>query len=321
MNKNQSGCFLNIKCGYCGSILTVDTQEQILCHNCFQKYDEERHAISINEDFVAIIVEASNEIVSEDTSNEQYSTDHRDEMLINIVQTKPALWNFQIPLRERTKAKKKALWKEVENMLGGLLTMDDAMKRWKYLRDCYVRYKRQINTYVPSGSAAQPSKKQKVFRFYEVMQFIDDPLESARTVSNLSDCDEAANSVQEQDELSLSSTSTTNSTCESRSLPSTSTEKSIYESKQLSRAARRSHSSTPNITSNASSESFMSELRDNLKNVLNTPVLQKDAVDYFVACLSDGMRKLSDKKYRSLQIAILQLLAEAEKEEAKENSV
>ncbi|XP_032689422.1 uncharacterized protein LOC116853455 isoform X3 [Odontomachus brunneus] len=108
----------NIKCGYCGSILTVDTQEQILCHNCFQKYDEERHAISINEDFVAIIVEASNEIVSEDTSNEQYSTDHRDEMLINIVQTKPALWNFQIPLRERTKAKKKALWKEVENMLG-----------------------------------------------------------------------------------------------------------------------------------------------------------------------------------------------------------
>ncbi|XP_032689421.1 uncharacterized protein LOC116853455 isoform X2 [Odontomachus brunneus] len=182
MNKNQSGCFLNIKCGYCGSILTVDTQEQILCHNCFQKYDEERHAISINEDFVAIIVEASNEIVSEDTSNEQYSTDHRDEMLINIVQTKPALWNFQIPLRERTKAKKKALWKEVENMLGGLLTMDDAMKRWKYLRDCYVRYKRQINTYVPSGSAAQPSKKQKVFRFYEVMQFIDDPLESARYI-------------------------------------------------------------------------------------------------------------------------------------------
>lgn len=41
-------------------------------------------------------------------------------MLINIVQTKPALWNFQIPLCERTKVKKKALWKEVENMLGGL---------------------------------------------------------------------------------------------------------------------------------------------------------------------------------------------------------
>jgi len=55
------------------------------------------------------------------TSNEhQYSTDYRDEMLINIIQTKPALWNYQIPLSERTKAKKKALWKEVQNMLGGL---------------------------------------------------------------------------------------------------------------------------------------------------------------------------------------------------------
>lgn len=137
-------------------------------------------------------------------------------MLINIVQTKQALWNFQIPLSERTKMKKKALWKEVENMLGGfykykilhkiakcklqsilrielilftiigLMTMDDAMKRWKYLRDCYVRYKRQVNAYVPSGSAAQPSKKQKIFRFYEAMQFIDDPLKSIRYIYKIS---------------------------------------------------------------------------------------------------------------------------------------
>lgn len=63
------------------------------------------------------------------------------------------------------------------------------------------------------------------------------------------------------------------------------------------------------------------ELRDELRNVLHTPVSQKDAIDYFVACLSDGMRKLSDKKCRQLQIAILQLLAEAEKEEAKGNNV
>lgn len=62
------------------------------------------------------------------------------------------------------------------------MTMDDAMKRWKYLRDCYIRYKRQVNAYVPSGSAAQPKKKQKVFRFYEIMQFLDDQLESTRHI-------------------------------------------------------------------------------------------------------------------------------------------
>jgi len=63
-----------------------------------------------------------------------------------------------------------------------------------------------------------------------------------------------------------------------------------------------------------------SELRDDLKNILNTPVPQKDAIDHFVLCLSDGMRKLSRKKSRLLQIAILQLLADAEEEEAKENN-
>lgn len=76
-------------------------------------------------------------MVPEDASNfiadeHQHSRDHRDEMLINLVQTKPALWNFQIPLSERTKAKKKALWKEVENMLGGLYIYKILHKIAKY---------------------------------------------------------------------------------------------------------------------------------------------------------------------------------------------
>lgn len=60
-------------------------------------------------------------------------------MLIDIIQTKPALWN-QIPLSERTKAKKKALWKEVENTLGGL---------YKYLqkRDITQSSKAQATIY------------------------------------------------------------------------------------------------------------------------------------------------------------------------------
>jgi len=67
-------------------------------------------------------------------------------------------------------------------MIIGFMTMDEAMKRWKYLRSCYVRYRRLANTYVPSGSAAQPTKKLKVFHFYELMRFIDDSLENARYI-------------------------------------------------------------------------------------------------------------------------------------------
>lgn len=54
-----------------------------------------------------------------------------------------------------------------------------------------------------------------------------------RTVSNLSDCDKATGNSLEEDDFSLSSTSTTNSACENKSLPSNSTENS--KSRSLSR--------------------------------------------------------------------------------------
>ncbi|XP_012063996.1 PREDICTED: uncharacterized protein LOC105627321 [Atta cephalotes] len=223
----------------------------------------------------------------------------RDKMLINVVQTKPGLWNTQMTLSERTKAKKKVLWKEVQNILG-FMTMDEAMKRWKYLRSCYVRYRRLANTYVPSGCAAQPTKKLKVFRFYELMRFIDDSLENARTVSDLSDCDKTAESAQEEDNFSIASTS--NSSCKNT---------------PLSRASRSAQTSTSNTISH---EAFTSELRNEFKNVLTTPVPPKDAIDHFVACLADEMRKLSKQKCRQLQIEILKLLAEIEKEKTKGKS-
>lgn len=44
-----------------------------------------------------------------------------DEELISIVQQRPALYDHRIPLPERTKFKKKDLWQEVSNCLGGKL--------------------------------------------------------------------------------------------------------------------------------------------------------------------------------------------------------
>jgi len=42
-----------------------------------------------------------------------------DEELISIVQQRPALYDHRIPPQERTKLKKKDLWQEVSNCLGG----------------------------------------------------------------------------------------------------------------------------------------------------------------------------------------------------------
>lgn len=50
-------------------------------------------------------------------TSDEYSIEHSNKLLINIVKTILTLWNLQIPLSERTKTKKKVLWKKLENML------------------------------------------------------------------------------------------------------------------------------------------------------------------------------------------------------------
>jgi len=44
-----------------------------------------------------------------------------DEELISVVQQRPILYDHRIPTQERTKLKKKDLWQEVSNCLGGKL--------------------------------------------------------------------------------------------------------------------------------------------------------------------------------------------------------
>jgi len=47
--------FQNIKCDYCGEVLAVTMQEEIFHHKCLKCYDENMHAVSIDEDFVVTI--------------------------------------------------------------------------------------------------------------------------------------------------------------------------------------------------------------------------------------------------------------------------
>ncbi|KYN28479.1 hypothetical protein ALC57_02091 [Trachymyrmex cornetzi] len=50
-----------------------------------------------------------------------------------------------------------ALWEEIRNILGGIMSIEELQKKWKYHRDCYVRARKKMKTYVPSGSGALPS--------------------------------------------------------------------------------------------------------------------------------------------------------------------
>lgn len=96
-----------------------------------------------------------------------------EEAFIRHVQNRPPLYNLRLPLSDRTNAKKNQLWKEISNIYGGELSPEDLQKKWKYLRDCFVRAKKKVTAYRPSGSQATPAVDPG-FRHYELMKFVDD---------------------------------------------------------------------------------------------------------------------------------------------------
>ncbi|XP_025162721.1 uncharacterized protein LOC112590456 [Harpegnathos saltator] len=88
-----------------------------------------------------------------------------EEFLIACVAQKPALYDHRLPITERTLVKKNALWQEICNMMGGTMDVGTIKKKWKYLEDCYMKDKKKINAYIPSGSAASATRESS-FRFY-----------------------------------------------------------------------------------------------------------------------------------------------------------
>lgn len=49
----------------------------------------------------------------------EFLTSNLNEILIALVRVRRCLWDHTIPIKERTKLKKEALWQEIVNTLGG----------------------------------------------------------------------------------------------------------------------------------------------------------------------------------------------------------
>ncbi|XP_024871684.1 uncharacterized protein LOC112454480 isoform X2 [Temnothorax curvispinosus] len=135
--------------------------------------------------------------------------DTLDELLIGAVKERRALYDYTIPASQRTNLRKNALWLEVSNLLGGALGPEEAKARWKYLRDNYAKARKKAKAYIPSGSAAKiGGLKKSKFRFYDLMTFLNDFLETRQTVSSLPDVTESqvyATSTQYEDDSVASS--------------------------------------------------------------------------------------------------------------------
>ncbi|XP_039301705.1 uncharacterized protein LOC105204915 [Solenopsis invicta] len=173
-----------IKCGNCNWLINGLLHVSLLEHSCFRHYDEEKHLLHVDDNNVASIIEKDQSIDIQASNVTDYN-----EALINAVYARPALYNYRIPLKERTSLKKKALWNEVANLMSTMTGTSDVefvQKRWKQLRDSYIKAKKKEKAYVPSGSPGGGVQNKIVFAFYNQMKFLDDTIEKPCTITSLS---------------------------------------------------------------------------------------------------------------------------------------
>ena len=104
-------------------------------------------------------------------------TTRMGESLIDLVRQYPALWDKQNS-KYKDSNYKDAKWREIAETLG--VPKDDAIKKWKSLRDTYVRQK---NIKSKSGDGLSDSKPR--WKYYAIMSFLDVTLMRRRYAANL----------------------------------------------------------------------------------------------------------------------------------------
>lgn len=144
-------------CGNCNWVLKED---QIPLHSCLN-IDKDKQILIVTDDkrvFVQDILNCDfdkendaqeNTERMENELEEEINVPHSinkqmiDEELINAVQKRLPLYDYRMPLKERSQ-QKTDLWKKVSEDLNGIYTPTEAEKRWNYLKD---RYRKSLNSY------------------------------------------------------------------------------------------------------------------------------------------------------------------------------
>lgn len=278
-------------------------------------------------------------------------TDTLDELLIGAVKARKGFYDYRIPANQRTNLRKNALWAEVSNTLGGAFKPEEAKVRWKYLRDNYAKARKKVKGYIPSGSAAASGHKKSKFRFYDLMTFLNDFLETRQTVSSLPD--EVAESeeyetIEQHEDGTAASGFTDISPRTSTTInasPLTPTRVSlrtptptlvpprVSTSRSVSPQTPPVFNTTSRISATNSRRPFetvdyyldeprkISAAKKQKTDVLQTALIEAlkeptaqtvDPLDGFLARLGEGMRRLSYHDRARLEIRFLMLLAETE---------
>ena len=60
--------------------------------------------------------------------------------LAEAIQARPALWDHTLPLKQRAKDIRTKLWREVYNEINGEIPLEKLEKKWKNLRDTFLKH-------------------------------------------------------------------------------------------------------------------------------------------------------------------------------------
>ncbi|CAH1106939.1 unnamed protein product [Psylliodes chrysocephalus] len=102
-----------------------------------------------------------------------------EELLATFVQQRPPLWDSRLPLSRRSKTVRDGLWLEIFKEFSEQFSIEFLQRKWRNMRDTFIKVKGEVESYIPSGSATK--KRKKVWKYYEIMCFLKDSIIPRKT--------------------------------------------------------------------------------------------------------------------------------------------
>lgn len=104
------------------------------------------HSIDEYHDHICVIPETR---PSEDliTQEQGFSEENLVPRMIELVQARPPLWDHTLPLKHRGKDVREKLWREIEQELEHRFSIPALEKKWKNLKDTFLKNLRYLCTY------------------------------------------------------------------------------------------------------------------------------------------------------------------------------
>ncbi|XP_077270912.1 uncharacterized protein LOC143902079 isoform X2 [Temnothorax americanus] len=278
-------------CGMCETILE---EEEIPSHECWANYpgivcDENTlylYPQCENGDIVCrsaidgaeLFVTKSHLPTSEELLTSSLGR-NLEELIIAEVSARELLWNQKINIAKRDRRTVQQLWEQVADATNGECSVDEVKKKWKHLRDRYMKIISLEK--LPSGSGSKSSRRK--WQYYDMLSFLRDTFLEKETVSNMPSRDENLNN----DDVEIHVDGEVND--------------AVDASKELKRKRKNTDCE----------QDVMKQIAVALQTprpAMPLPTLVLDEIDNFTSMVASQLRELSQVRKHNIMLKIHQLL-------------